>query len=849
MSTLPGSARDTLVNLRWWPDVKALFHAALERAPSERAVYLDGACGGDATVRREVESLLAAAEASGTFMDVPAVFAAGIPIVNRFDDAPDLMAQLAEAFGDRYTFARELARGGMSRVFVAEERALRRQVVVKVLSPELASGVSTERFAREVLFAARLQQANIVPVLNAGEVDGLPYYTMPYVRGDSLRARLASGTAASLGEAIGIMKDVAKALAYAHGEGIVHRDIKPENVLLSGGTAVVTDFGIAKAISDARSRDGSQESPITGEGTSIGTPAYMAPEQAAGDPSVGPQADVYSFGVAAYELLAGVHPFAGKPNGAAFRVAHLTETPRHITELRPDLPARLAALVMRCLGKDPAERAAHGAELLAALEEAERAPDLPGWDSASPSVAVLPFSNLSADPDNEYFSDGITDEVLSALTRMRGLRVAARTSSRAFKGRNVDLRTIGERLGVKTVLEGSVRRAGSRVRIAVQLVSASNGLNLWSERYDRELADIFAVQDDIAQSIAKALEGTFANTESTGSVIASTRRSRREPVNPDAFEAYLRGRHLVEQRAEGMHEALRCFEQAIRLDPEWAPAHAGIAYAFTLFGVYQALRPLEAFPRAREAADRALALDPTDALALVMRAHVTLWHEWDFARAEALARQALALAPGMYLAHDCVGFVLAAQGRFEEAIEAMQRARERDPLSDNASYDLAWILILSGRWEQAIREFQPAVARHPRASELRRAFGFCLFYAGRVKEAREEFERVLELSVGDRWGTPNLVQAWAGLGETTEAQRLVQEIEKRAPDEPISPVGIAIMHHWLGDDDAALRWLERSIEARDYWLVMLRFDPSMMRLRGNPRFEALMQRVRAGTVG
>jgi serine/threonine-protein kinase len=293
-----------------------------------------------------------------------------------------------------------------------------------------------------------------------------------------------------------------------------------------------------------------------------------------------------------------------------------------------------------------------------------------------------------------------------------------------------------------------------------------------------------------------------------------------------------------------MHEALRCFEQSIAQSPDFSPPHAGIAYALVAFGIYYALRPRDAFPRAREAADRALAIDPTDALALVMRAHTALWYEWDLAGAEASARRALELAPGLYLAHQGIGFVLAAKGDFESAIAAMQQARSLDPLSEYATADLAWILILAGRWQQAIRELEPAIARHPQASELRRAFGFCLFYAGRLHDARAEFTHVLELNVGDRWGSTNLVQALAALGDVGEARRLVGEIEQRAPHEPIPPLGIAIMHHWLGDDHRALEWLERSIEARDYWLVMMRFDPSMARLRGNPRFEALLNRVR-----
>jgi serine/threonine-protein kinase len=294
-----------------------------------------------------------------------------------------------------------------------------------------------------------------------------------------------------------------------------------------------------------------------------------------------------------------------------------------------------------------------------------------------------------------------------------------------------------------------------------------------------------------------------------------------------------------------MLEALHCFEQAIALDPSLSPSYAGISYAFNLFGIYHELRPRDAFPRARDAADRALLLDPTDALALVMRAHSELWHAWDSSGAERKARRALELAPGLYLAHDCLGWTLAAQGRFDDAIASMQRARTLDPVSEYATYDLAWILILAGRWEQAMRELRPALVRHPQASELHRTFGFCLFYAGRVAEARTEFERVLELKPGDRWGSTNVVQALAALGQFDEARRLVRQLEDRASREPIPPLGIAIMHHWLGDDAAAITWLERSVEARDYWLVMLRFDPSMSRLRDTAGFKALLELVRA----
>jgi tetratricopeptide (TPR) repeat protein len=517
------------------------------------------------------------------------------------------------------------------------------------------------------------------------------------------------------------MRDIAKALACAHGEGVVHRDIKPENVLISGGTAVVADFGIAKAISAVRtgSHGVSSELAVTADGISLGTPAYMAPEQVAGDPDVGPATDVYAFGVVAYEMLAGVHPFAGKKSLAALMKAHVVEQPRHIMEQRPDLPPELAGLVMRCLEKEPAARPGNGSELLLALDALD----------ASLGVASKP-----------------------------------------------------------------------------------------------------AVPRDKMPVPANA-----------------ARRSSREPVNPAAFELYQRGRHLVEQRSDGMHEALSCFEQAIELDPNFSAPHAGISMVLTLFAAYHALSPRAAFPRARESAERALAIDPTDALALVMRAHTALWYEWDFQRAETLTRRALELAPGLYLAHDCLGFVLAARAQFDEAISAMERARVLDP-HDNATYDLAWILLLAGRWEQAIRDLEPALEKHPRASELRRVLGFCLFYAGHRQEGLAEFRRVLKLHLDDRWGSLNIVQVLAALGEVDEARRLVRSIEERARHEPIPPLGIAIMHHALGDDEIALDWLERSLEARDFWLVMLPFDPSMIGLRDHPRFIRVMERVR-GSAG
>lgn len=679
-----------------WQDVKSAFFGAVELSGAERDRFLAEQCRNDEALRAEVESLLnASAREDGTLGPV----------------APnDLRSQLETLLGPRYQIQHELGGGGMSRLFLATERAFAREVVIKVLSPERAHRISLERFDREVRVSMRLQHANIVPVLTAGDVDGLPYYVMQYVRGDSLRERLRTGPLRTA-EALSILRDVAKALTAAHREGIVHRDIKPENIMLSGGSAVVLDFGIAKAISLAAEGAAPKkgESMVTSAGISLGTPAYMAPEQILGD-RVGATADVYAFGVIAYEMLANAHPFEGKSTLQEMLAAHVSQMPRALEDLRARLPRWLTTLVMRCLAKTPQQRPETGAALLAALDSGEE-------DEAT----------------------------------------------------------------------------------------------------------------------------TFERND------AADARSVKRMVHPEAFELYLRGRNLVEQRTEGMREALRCFERAIALDPGFSAPHAAIGLTYSTFGIYHVLRPRDAFPRAREAAERASALDPSDALALVVRAHVMLWYEWNFAGAERLARHAVALADGLYLAHDCLGWVLAAQGKFEESVATMQRARELDPLSTYATYDLGWVLLLAGRWDEALRELQPAVSRHPMATELLRMLGFCLFYTGKQREARAQFERVLELNAGDRWGRANLVQVLAALGESAEARRHAQAMDERASHEPVPLTGIATMHHWLGDDDAAFRWLEQAVEERDYWLVMLRFDPSMIRLRGDPRFQSILRRIAAAT--
>ncbi|MEO7963886.1 MAG: serine/threonine-protein kinase [Gemmatimonadaceae bacterium] len=419
----------------------------------------------------------------------------------------DVQERLQASLGPAYALERELGGGGMSRVFVAYERSLGRRVVVKVLSLELASGASVDRFEQEITLAARLQHPHIVPLLSAGETtsaaDGantirLPYFTMPLIEGESLRSRLTRVGEFSIPEALRLLRELASALAYAHARGIVHRDIKPENILLTEQHALITDFGVAKALS-ASTASGSKG--LTSVGVALGTPAYMAPEQAAGDPTTDHRADIYAFGLVAYELLTGRGPFAGRPPSALI-AAHMTESPEAVGKRRTGVPISFAALVMRCLEKRPADRPQRAEEILRELDGIHV---FGASEHGARSMAVLPMVNTSGDPENEHFSDGLTDELIGAFSTVDGITVTGRTSSFALKGKGLSVRAISDLLNVAHILEGSVRRAGERLKVRVQLVNADGGV-LWSGSFDRRLEDVFAVQEEIAQAVVRALQ-------------------------------------------------------------------------------------------------------------------------------------------------------------------------------------------------------------------------------------------------------------------------------------------------------------------------------------------------------
>ncbi len=692
----------------------------------------------------------------------------------------DIAALLRDSpsVADRYAIERELGGGGMSRVFLAEETRLGRRVVIKVLSPELGAGVSADRFEREIKLAARLQHPHIVPLLAAGDVGGLAYYTMPYVAGASLRERMQAGAIPHY-EAQSILRDVAKALAYAHRQGIVHRDIKPENVLLSEGTAMVADFGVARAIREATTMaDGTA---ITQMGTQIGTPGYMAPEQAAGDPDVDFRADLYAFGVMAYELLAGRHPFAERRTAHALIIAHMTETPAAISTHTTFVTPSAASIVMQCLGKDPTERPESASAVLAALESTSDAVPVHITPAASQAatVGVLPFANMSGDPDNEYFSDGITDDIIGALTQVRGLRVAARASSFSYKGKNEDLATIGRTLGVTTVLQGSVRRAGNKVRVTAQLMNTRDGFQLWSERYDRSLDDIFAIQDEIARSIVEHMRSALGLHEETKAKLVA-----RPTDDLQAYELFLRGREAVQQRTPpSMRRGLEFFQQAVARDPGYARAHLGVAEAYIGLGVYQVIPAMEARAKAQTAIAKAEGLRADLAALPYLRAQLKLYLRPDWSTAGEDLAEALRRDPDDALANVYMGYLCGLLGDSAGCARWTSRAVDRDPLSP-------FIRGVAGMSYYCAHEYEEALRLENEGLGLDPNFVLCLWLSSvalgrlnRAEEALARATRAVDLSRRAALMLSFQIRALLHLSRIDEAKQLKAELRERSASE------------------------------------------------------------------
>ncbi|NIM50631.1 MAG: protein kinase [Gemmatimonadales bacterium] len=706
-----------------------------------------------------------------------------------------LSSRLAGILADRYRVGRELGRGGMAVVYLARDLKHDRRVALKVLRPELAASLGAERFLREIRIAAKLSHPHIVPVYDSGEIAGMLYYVMPHVEGESLRTRLCRDRPLPLEEAVRIARGVVSALTYAHSHGVIHRDIKPDNILLPGGEAVVTDFGIARAVSAAGGES------LTLEGLPLGTLGYMSPEQETGSTDLDERTDVYSLGCVLYEMLVGERP--GKLDRQSLTTGQITAAPPEHRQQLDTLPYPLERVLVRALAPVPADRFGTAADFAEALASQR------GIAVAYPatSIAVLPFANMSSDTESDYFADGIADEITSALAKVRALRVASRTSAFAFKRKRQDIRNIGQYLGVGTVLEGSVRKAGSTLRITAQLINVADGYHLWSESYDRELEDVFAIQDEIARNIAEALQLILSEDEKRAIAKAPT-------ADVKAYDYYLRGRQFFRQsRKKSLEYARQMFDRAIQLDPEFALAYAGVADCWSMLNMYYASSNV------------------------------------DLEQADVASRKALELEPESAEAHGARGFALFQMKRHQDAELEFETAIRLDPKQFEARYHYARACFAQGKLEQAARLFEDA-------SRVREDYQASFFaaqsYAALGNEADAEVayrralgvvEQHLELNPDDPRAATMCAVCLCRLGEQARGLEWAERAVAIDPEDAGVRYNVACLYALEGEAERAIDCLEQAFQTGFGSKEWIEHDPDLDSLRSHPRFQALLAGV------
>jgi serine/threonine-protein kinase len=768
----------------------------------------------------------------------------------------------------------------MATVYLAEDLKHHCRVALKVLRPEIGAALGGERFLLEIKTSAALQHPHILGLLDSGEIPpehgigpGLLFYAMPYVEGESLRDRLDRERQLPLDQAITIAREVADALGYAHTHNVVHRDIKPENILLSGGHAMVADFGIAKALNSV----GGEK--LTETGLALGTPYYMSPEQATGDFLDG-RADQYALGCVLYEMLAGTPPFQGS-TGQSILARHAVDPVPSLRTVRGTIPAGVERAITRALAKSPADRFATTAEFAVALAQAATGPATVATNTATPlsgahryrrrrigwallagivaiglittvlavsskkrvessvaqqsirSLAVAPFGNLTGDSTQLYLAQGITDQLITGLAQIGALRVIRLRDERA------DLEMARDRgIEVDAILGGSLQRAGQEVRITAQINSATTGQAIWARSYAGQLRDILNLQDSVVRTVADTLRVSLSSRDSTR--LGAAKRQ----INPDAYEAYVRGVYFLGKvSGADFRKAIGYFQQAIDAEPFYAAAYAGLADCYGELGYYALGTPEETFPKARLAALKALELDSTSSRAYAVLAKVQMLYSWDFAAADRHSRRAIALDPRSDLVHRHYGFFLAVMGRPAEAIAEARLSVELDPLS-------LLTLAAAARPYYNARRYPEAIAQAKRALEIDSTFsrahywlGMAYEQAARLPEAIQEFEETIRRAGPIPVYSAALGHAYAVAGQGGQARRILAELEARAQREYISPVDIAMIYGGLGERDRAFQWLERGLAGRAYSLIFLPTDPRFDPLRSDERYAALMRRV------
>ena len=690
----------------------------------------------------------------------------------------------------------------MATVYLATDLRHERRVALKVLHPELSSALGPDRFLREIKLAARLNHPHIIPLFDSGEAAGYLYYVMPVVEGETLRDRILREGRIPVDESLQIVRGIASALDYAHRQNIVHRDIKPENVMLQDGEALVMDFGIAKALS-AASND-----TLTQTGMMVGTPAYVSPEQAAGETIIDGRSDQYSLACVLYEMISGRKPFVGATAQATLSKRFSDPVPS-LRAVHNETTEEVETAINRALSKEAKDRFGTTMDFAKALVATHLStPDgspLHGGASGGKSIAVMPFTNMSSDPEGDFFADGIADEIITALSKIKALKVSSRSSSFSFKGKNEDIREIGRKLQASTILEGSVRKAGKRLRLTAQLVKAENNEQLWAERYDRELEDVFEIQDEIAQSIVSALRVVLSDDEKRAIEQVHT-------PNVEAYGFYLRGRQYFHQHRRKSHEyARQMFERAIELDPDYALAHAGIADCCSFLYQY-----FDASPA-------------------------------NLKRADAASRRALELAPSLAEAHASRGLAVSLSGRYEEADTEFEMAMKLDPKSFEAAYFYARSCVAQGKNEEAAKWFERAIAVRPDDYAALALLATAYQALGRADESIQASRRAydtarkhLELTPDDPRALYMGAMSLSALGETDKARDWNRRALAMDPDDPSVLYNIACAFAVEGQKQEAISTLKKAIDNGFGHWSWIEHDTDLDYLRAEPDFLAML---------
>jgi serine/threonine protein kinase/Tfp pilus assembly protein PilF len=732
-----------------------------------------------------------------------------------------------------YKILEKLGEGGMGVVYKAQDTKLKRTVALKFLSPQ---AVGTEedkiRFIHEAQSAAALNHPNICTVYEIDENEDRSFIAMECIEGESLKAKIKSSTL-PLDEAVRIAVEIAEGLQEAHSKGVIHRDIKSGNIMLTAtGRVKVMDFGLAKS---------SGRTQLTQTGTTVGTVAYMSPEQGRGEP-VDHLSDIWSLGIVLYEMITGELPFTADYDQATiYRI--INEEPSSIRSRRSDVPKELERIIEKALKKDVSERYQGAEDLKKDLQLLANTASLSSTKSDmtdkqdTPSIAVLPFRDMSSQRDQEYFCEGIAEELINALVKLKGLRVAARTSTFQFKDRDSNIKTVGEQLEVTTVLAGSIRKAGDRLRITAQLINVEDGFHIWSEKYDRDLDDIFAIQDEISLAIVDNLKVRLLGEERSALV-------KRHTVDQEAHNMYLKGLYFWNRRLEGgMKSAMEHFHQAMEKDPDYALAHVGVADTYNLTGFFGYSPPNETFPRAKAAAQRALEIDNSLGEAHASLGWAAMCFDWDWSAAEREFKQAIQLNPAYATAHEWYAVYLFAMGRFEEGMREALQARELDPLSLMINTVVGIAYLFAHRYDESIEHLNKALEMDPNFLLANTYIVLALAETGRYDEAIDIMRRVEPLAAEHAYTLGEFGGVYAMAGQRDEAQRILDQLDELARERYVSPVHRVKGLVGLGETDKMIDCMEAAIKERNPEVIFSKTDPFFDRLHSDKRYQALLRKI------